>query len=195
MLSLVETGALTLLWTVAAECWIYADLRVRDQLLPVIADGSALIGGVLLILGAALGFTNYLVDSRAPDLLAAFVQAHVHSKFMFLLLLNVFMIVVGSVIEIYSAILVVVPLITPMGAAFGVDPVHLGIIFLANLELGYLAPPVGLNLLLASYRFNRPMSEVARATLPFLLILTLGVLLITYVPAMSLGLLHAMGKG
>jgi TRAP-type C4-dicarboxylate transport system permease large subunit len=99
------------------------------------------------------------------------------------------------VIEIYSAILVVVPLITPMGAAFGVHPVHLGIIFLANLELGYLAPPVGLNLLLASYRFNRSMADVARATLPFLLILTLGVLLITYVPAMSLGLLHAMGKG
>lgn len=195
LMSLVETGALTLLWTVAAECAIYADLRVRDQLLPVVADGAALIGGVLLILGAALGFTNYLVDSRAPELLTTFVQAHVHSKFVFLLLLNVFMIVVGSVIEIYSAILVVVPLITPMGAAFGVDPVHLGIIFLANLELGYLAPPVGLNLLLASYRFNRPMAEVARATLPFLAILTAGVLLITYVPAMSLGLLHLLHKG
>jgi len=195
LMSLVETGALTLLWTVVAECYIYGDLHLRDKLMPVVADGSALIGGVLLVLGAALGFTNYLVDSRAPDLLAAFVQAHVHSKFAFLLLLNVFMIIVGSVIEIYSAILVVVPLITPMGAAFGVNPVHLGIIFLANLELGYLAPPVGLNLLLASYRFNKPMAEVARATLPFLLILTLGVLLITYVPVMSLGLLHALGKG
>lgn len=192
LMSLVETAALTLLWTVAAECWIYQDLSVRKDLMPVIADGSALVGGVLLILGAALGFTNYLVDARAPELLTSFVQEHVHSKFMFLLLLNVAMIVVGSVIEIYSAILVVVPLVTPMGAAFGVDPVHLGIIFLANLELGYLFPPVGLNLLLASYRFGKPMAEVARATVPFLLILTAGVLLITYVPVMSLGLLRLL---
>jgi tripartite ATP-independent transporter DctM subunit len=190
--TIVEVSALTLLMSVAAECWIYRDLSVRRDLLRVIADGTVLVGGVLIVLGAALGFTNYLVDAEVPAKLVVLVQAHVHSRFVFLLLLNLAMIVIGSVIEIYSAILVVVPLITPMGAAFGVNPVHLGIIFLANLELGYLAPPVGLNLLLSSYRFGKPMVEVARATLPFLLILAFGVLLITYVPFMSLGLLHLL---
>ena len=188
--TIVETAALTLVWSVAAECLVYRDLSVRRDLPRVTADGAALVGGVLVILGAALGFTNYLVDAQVPEKLAAFVQVHVTSRFMFLLLLNLAMIVIGSVIEIYSAILVVVPLITPMGAAFGINPVHLGIIFLANLELGYLAPPVGLNLLLSSYRFKKPMPEVARDVLPFLVILLIGVLLITYVPFMSLGLLH-----
>lgn len=190
--SLVEISAITLVWAVVAECWIYRDLDWRKDILHVTADGAALVGGVLLILGAALGFTNFLVDARAPEWLAEFVKAHVTSKIVFLLLLNVFMLIVGSIIEIYSAILVVVPLLAPMGFAFGIHPVHLGIIFLANLELGYLMPPVGLNLLLSSYRFNRPMAQVAKDTFPFLLIMTAGVLLITYVPWMSLGLLHLL---
>ncbi|MEK7474063.1 MAG: TRAP transporter large permease subunit [Candidatus Coatesbacteria bacterium] len=190
--TLVEIAAITLVWAVIAECWIYGDLDWRKDLLHVTADGAALVGGVLLILGAALGFTNFLVDARAPEWLAGFVKLHVTSKIVFLLLLNVFMLIVGSIIEIYSAILVVVPLLAPMGAAFGIHPVHLGIIFLANLELGYLMPPVGLNLLLSSYRFNRPMAQVAKDTFPFLLIMTAGVLLITYVPWMSLGLLHLL---
>jgi len=188
--TLVEISAITLVWSVVAECLIYRDLDWRRDLLHVTADGAALVGGVLLILGAALGFTNYLVDARAPEWLAAFVKLHVTSKIVFLLLLNVFMLIVGSIIEIYSAILVVVPLLAPMGFAFGIHPVHLGIIFLSNLELGYLMPPVGLNLLLSSYRFNRPMAQVAKDTFPFLVIMTIGVLLITYVPFMSLGLLH-----
>ncbi|MEK7765102.1 MAG: TRAP transporter large permease, partial [bacterium] len=172
--TLVEAAALTLVWAVFCECVVYRDLSVRRDLPRITAEGAALVGSVLLILGAALGLTNYLVDVRAPEVLAAFVQAHVGSRYLFLLLLNVFMLVVGSVIEIYSAILVVVPLVAPMGAAFGVDPVHLGIIFLANLELGYLFPPFGLNLLLSSSRFGRPLSVVIRDTMPFMLILQLG---------------------
>lgn len=190
--TLVEVAALTLIWSLIAEVILYRDLSLSRDVPRVAAEGIAMVGAVLLILGSAQGFTNYLVDARAHEALAAFVHTSVTSKWLFLLLLNVFMLVVGSLIEVYSAILVVVPLITPIGAAFGIHPVHLGIIFLANLELGYLFPPVGLNLLLSSSRFGKPMASVTRATFPFLLILLAGVLLITYVPFMSLGLLHLL---
>jgi tripartite ATP-independent transporter DctM subunit len=151
----------------------------------VMADCGMLVGGVLLIFGVALGFTNYLVFEQIPDRLVEWATATIHSKWLFLLGLNVVLLFVGGLIEIYAAIVVVVPLLVPLGAAFGMDPVHLGIMFLANMELGFLAPPVGLNLLLASYRFNKPMVEVMRAVLPMLGLLFLGVLLITYVPALT----------
>ena len=144
-----------------------------------------LVGGVLLILGVALGFTHYLVDAQIPDSLVAWATTAVTSKWLFLLGLNVVLLVVGGLIEIYAAIIVIVPLLVPLGAALGLDPIHLGIIFLANMELGFLAPPVGLNLLLSSYRFNKPMTEVTRATLPMLLVLLVGVLLITYFPPLT----------
>ena len=153
-----------------------------------LVECATLVGGVLLILGVAMGFTNYLLDAQIPMRGLAWVQQHVESRWVFLLILNLLLIVVGAAMDIYSAILVVVPLITPMGAAFGIDPVHLGIIFLANLELGYLVPPMGENLFLSSYRFNRPITEVFRATAPFVLIILAVVLLITYVPAMTLTL-------
>ena len=149
-----------------------------------------LVGGVLLILGVALGFTHYLVDAQIPDRLVAWATTTVTSKWLFLLGLNVVLLVVGGLIEIYAAIIVIVPLLVPLGAALGLDPIHLGIIFLANMELGFLAPPVGLNLLLSSYRFNKPMSEVTRATMPMLLVLLLGVLLITYFPPLTTLLPH-----
>ena len=143
------------------------------------------MGGVLLILGVALGFTHYLVDAQLPDKLVGWATGAISSKWLFLLGLNLVLLVVGGLVEIYAAIIVVVPLLVPLGVAFGMDPIHLGIIFLANMELGFLAPPVGLNLLLASYRFNKPMSEVTRATFPMLMILLLGVLLITYFPPLT----------
>jgi tripartite ATP-independent transporter DctM subunit len=180
----VEAAALTALYAFVIEAFVYRDLKLRE--VPrVTAECGLLVGGVLLILGVALGFTNYLVDAQIPTLLLDWVTGSIHSPWMFLLLLNVFLLVVGCLMDIFSAIVVVVPLIVPMGAAFHIDPVHLGIVFLANLELGYLTPPVGMNLFLASYRFNKPLPEVYRAAFPMLLVLLAGVLLITYVPAMT----------
>ena len=154
-----------------------------------------LIGGVLVILGVAVGFTNYLVDAQVPARLLEWTESTIDSPLLFLLALNVFLLLVGCLMDIFSAIVVIVPLIVPIGAAFGVDPIHLGIIFIANLELGYLTPPVGLNLFLASYRFDRPLLQVYRASVPFLIILGVGVLVITYVPWLTLGLLELFGRG
>jgi TRAP-type C4-dicarboxylate transport system permease large subunit len=147
-----------------------------------------LVGGVLLILGVALGFTHYLVMAQIPDQLVEWSTRVVTSKWLFLLGLNIVLIFVGGLIEIYAAIVVVVPLLVPVGIALGIDPVHLGIIFLANMELGFLAPPVGLNLLLSSYRFNKPLTEVMRASMPMLAVLLVGVLLITYLPPLTTAL-------
>ena len=137
-----------------------------------------------------MGFTHYLVDAQVPDKLVEWSTQTIHSKWLFLLGLNVVLLFVGGLVEIYAAIVVVVPLLVPIGLAFGLDPVHLGIIFLANMELGFLAPPVGLNLILASYRFNRPIVQVMRAALPMLFVLLVGVLLITYFPPLTTFLPH-----
>ena len=141
-----------------------------------------LIGGVLIILGVALGLTNYLIFAEIPQRTVDWVQTIVSSPLVFLLLLNIFLLIVGCLMDIYSAIVVVVPLITPLGIVFGIDPFHLGIIFLTNMELGYLTPPVGMNLFLASYRFKQPLPDVYRAALPFLAIRAVAVILVTYVP-------------
>ena len=178
----VEAAATTALYSFVVAVLIHRDLKFAGDLRRVMTECGLLMGGVLLILGVALGFTHYLVDAEIPDRAVAWATATIHSKWVFLAALNVVLLVVGGLIEIYAAIVVVVPLIVPLGIAFGVDPVHLGIIFLANMELGFLAPPVGLNLLLASYRFRRPMGEVIWATLPMLAVMTVGVLLITYIP-------------
>jgi TRAP-type C4-dicarboxylate transport system permease large subunit len=149
------------------------------------AECGLLVGGILLILGTAMGFTNFLITEHAPEKLVDWSTAMIHSRWLFLLALNVVLILVGGLIEIYAAIVVVVPLLVPVGLAFGIDPVHLGIIFLVNMELGYLAPPVGLNLLLASYRFNKPILEVMHAVIPMLLVQFVGVLLVTYLPLLT----------
>ncbi len=190
LVTLLEAAAVTVLYAFLLECVVHRDVSLRVGLPKMAVECSALVGGVLLILGVALGFTNYLIDAQVPDIALEWVQSHIESKYVFLLALNGLLLIVGCMMDIFSAILVLVPLIAPMGAAYGVDPVHLGIIFLANLELGYLTPPVGLNLFLSSYRFGVPLVEVYRAVLPFLLILCIGVLLITYVPALSLALVR-----
>ena len=148
-----------------------------------------LIGGVLIILGVAMGLSAYMVDADVPGRLVHWTQAHIHSRWTFLLALNFFLLIVGCLMDLFSALVVVVPLIVPIGMAFGINPVHLGIIFVANLELGYLTPPVGLNLFLASYRFGKPIHEVVRASWPMMVILAIGVLLITYLPWLTTGLL------
>jgi C4-dicarboxylate transporter DctM subunit len=157
------------------------------------SDCIALVGGVLLILSVAVGLTNYLITAQVPDQIILWTQDHIHSKWVFLLGLNLFLLLVGTVMDIFSAIVVVVPLIIPLAVGvFGMDPIHLGIIFIANLELGYLHPPLGLNLLLASIRFKKPVLEVMWATLPMLGILAAGVLLITYWEGLTMGLLWWM---
>ncbi len=183
-LTLVESAAIATVYTLIVQLVIRRDLKIRD-LSKVMAKCLPIIGGVLTILSLANGLSYYLIDSDIPVKLTAWVQAVVSSKFVFLLLLNMVLIVVGCFLEIYSAILVVAPLIFPLGHVFGINPVHLGIIFLASLELGYLMPPVGLNLLLSSYRFNEPVGRVAQYTFKFLLIQLAAVLLITYLPILT----------
>ena len=185
----VEAAALTACYALIIQAVIHRDLSVRRDLLRVFVECVLVIGGVLVILGVTVGLTNYLVGVQLPAKLVSWVQAHIESRLAFLLALNVFLLVVGWLMEIFAAIVVVVPLIVPLGAAFGINPVHLGIIFVANLELGFLTPLVGLNIFLASYRFKRPVLEVCRATLPFMAILAIGVLVITYVPWLTTGLL------
>ncbi len=181
----VEAAAVTAFYAFVVEVFIYRDLRLVKDVPRVMVECGLLVGGVLLIVGVAMGFTHFLIDAQVPDQCIAWVTGAVKSKWVFLLLLNLFLLVVGALMEIYAAIVVVVPLLVPIGLAFGIDPIHLGIIFLANLELGFLMPPVGMNLLLASYRFKKPMSEVTRASLPMLVVLLIGVLLITYIEPLT----------
>jgi C4-dicarboxylate transporter, DctM subunit len=190
----VEAAALTALYAFVVETLVYRDLKIRRDVPRVMTECGLLVGGVLLILGVALGFTNYLVDAQIPSRAVDWVTGSIHSRWVFLLLLNLFLLVVGCLMDIFSAIVVVVPLIVPMGQAFGVDPVHLGIVFLANLELGYLTPPVGMNLFLSSYRFSKPLSEVYRSVVPILVVLFIGVLCITYLPALTTALPDWLGR-
>jgi tripartite ATP-independent transporter DctM subunit len=167
---------------------VHRDLKIKD-LPQVIVKCIPIIGGVLIILALAKGLSYYIVDAEIPMLLTAWVKSNIGSKIIFLLLLNIALLITGCFMDIFSAIMVVVPLIIPLGNLFGIHPVHLGIIFLANMELGYLTPPVGLNLFLSSYRFNEPMVNVYKSVLPFFLIQLVSVLLITYIPILSTGLL------
>jgi C4-dicarboxylate transporter DctM subunit len=193
--TLVESAPLAALYTLIVQRYVHKDLPTWKDVLRVVADCVALVGGVLVILAVAAGLTDYLVYAEIPTRLVDWTQSHIHSRLLFLLALNVFLLLVGTLMDIFSAIVVVVPLILPLAEVYGIDYVHLGIIFVANLELGFLHPPLGLNLLLASVRFKKPVLEVTWATLPMLGILALGVLLITYVPWLTLGLLHWMGRG
>ena len=192
--TLVETAALTALYAAFVTGIIHRDFTLGKGLLQALRECVVLVGGVLIILAVAKGFTAYMVDVDIPFKLLEWTQAHIESPLVFLLALNIFLLIVGCLMDIFSAIVIVVPLISAIGAAYGIDPVHLGIIFIANLELGYLTPPVGLNLFLASYRFNRPLLEVYRASVPMLIILGIGVLVITYVPWLTLGLLDFIGR-
>jgi tripartite ATP-independent transporter DctM subunit len=192
--TLVEAAALTALYAFIVETCVYRDLKIKKDVLRVMTECGILVGGVLLILGVALGFTNYLVDAEVPARAVSWVKGAIDSPLVFLLLLNVFLLIVGCLMDIFSAIVVVVPLIAPIGEAFGINPIHLGIIFLANMELGYLTPPVGMNLFLASYRFGKPLPEVYRSVVPMLLVLLAGVFIITYVPALTTALPRWLGR-
>jgi tripartite ATP-independent transporter DctM subunit len=188
-----EAAAVTAFYVVLVEFFVYRDLNLVRDMPKVMKDSMLLVGAILMILGAAMGLTNYLIDEEVPNKLFVFTQSFIESPVLFLIILNVFLIVVGMMMDIFSAIIVVVPLIVPIAVAYGVDPVHLGIIFLANLEIGYLTPPVGLNLFISSMRFQKPVLSVVRATLPFIGMLLLALLVITYLPALSLWLVEALG--
>lgn len=181
----VPAAAVTAFYAFATQTLIHRELKFTSSLPKTMTECGLLVGGVLLILGAAMGFTNFLITEHVPDNAAAWIGTTIESKLLFLLVLNVFLIIVGCLMDIFAAIIVVVPLVAPMAEVFGIPPVQMGIIFLANLQLGYLTPPVGMNLFLASYRFDKPLMYVARASLPMLFVLLIGVLLITYVPAIT----------
>lgn len=186
--TLVEAAALAVIYTAIAECAIHRDLDPARDLPRAAVECATLIGGFMIILSVALGLTNYLVVAEVPSRMLEWAERVIDSPLVFLLALNVFLVMVGALMDIYSAIVVVVPLVIPMAAVYGVDPVHLAVIFLANMELGYLMPPMGENLFLSSYRFDRPLAMVYRSTLPYTVMLLAVVLLITYVPALTLWL-------
>ncbi len=191
----VEAAALTALYALVVQAGIHRDLSLRRDLPRAMAECVTVIGGVLIILGVAQGLTSYLVGAQVHSKLLDWAQANITSRLAFLLVLNVFLLAVGWLMEIWAALVVVVPIIVPLGVAYGIHPVHLGIIFIANLELGFLTPLVGLNIFLASYRFKRPVLEVCVAALPMMAILGIGVLVITYVPWLTTGLLTLLGRG
>ena len=183
-----EAAAITAVYVLIVEVIIYRDIRWKD--LPEIMKKSmVLVGGVLIILGAAMGLTNYLIDAEIPMQLLDFFKTQIESKILFLIVLNLFLLAVGCTMGIFSALVVVVPLLSPIAQAYGIDPIHLGIIFLANLEIGASIPPLGINLFIASIRFERPVLRLYMASLPFIAILLIALALITYIPWMSLVLL------
>jgi tripartite ATP-independent transporter DctM subunit len=184
LIAVNEAAALSVLYVLVVEMAIHREVGWR-RLPGIIRRTMVLVGAIVVLLAAALAYTNYLVDAEVPARLLAAVQAHVHSRLAFLVLLNLFLLAMGSLLDMFSA-LVVVPLVLPVALAYQIHPVHLGIIFLTNLEIGYSTPPAGLNLLVASLRFERPVLELYRVSLPFLAILLSLLLAITYLPWLSL---------
>ena len=180
-----EAAAITAVYVLLVEVFIYRDIKIK-ALPEIMKKSMVLVGGVLIILGAAMGLTNYLIDAEIPMKLLEFFKTHIESRFFFLIVLNVFLLAVGCTMGIFSALVVVVPLLTPIGQAYGIDPLHLGIIFLTNLEIGASLPPLGINLFISSMRFERPVLKLYVASLPFIAILLLCLAVITYLPWLSL---------
>jgi len=183
-----EAAAITAVYVLLTEVVIYRDIRLR-QLPEIMKKSMVLVGGLLIILGAAMGLTNYLIDAEIPMQLLDFFKAHIENPILFLVVLNIFLLVIGCTMGIFSALVVVVPLFTPLAEAYGIDPIHLGIIFLANLEIGASIPPLGINLFIASMRFDKPVLQLYVASLPFIAILLLALAIITYLPWLSLALI------
>ena len=188
--TITEAAAVTAFYLFIIECFVYRDLKVFKDIPRVIKDSMALVGGILLILCCALSFTNFLVDEEIPMKALGFMQSFLTNKYLFLIFLNIFLLAVGSLMDIFSAIIVVVPLIIPIAEEFGINPIHLAIIFLTNLEIGYITPPVGINLFISSFRFKRPITELYRVSLPFLALLLVALAIITFVPSLSLFLVE-----
>jgi len=184
-----EAAAVTALYVLIVDVVILREIPLR-KLPGVMRDSMVLVGGILIILGMSLASTNYMIDAGVPQKLLGYVSTLVSSELTFLLLLLLFLLVLGAILDIFSAIVLVVPLILPVATQYGVDPVHLGIVFLATMQLGYITPPVGLNLFIASYRFERPVVELYLSTLPFFFLLLISVMVIAFWPGLSLWLVN-----
>jgi len=183
-----EAAAITAVYVLLIEVVIYRDIKWRE-LPKVMRKSMVLVGGILIILGAALGLTNYLIDEQVPMKIMDFIKAHISSPFAFLVVLNLFLLAVGCIMGTFSALIVVVPLIPPIAQAYGIDPIHIGIIILTNLEIGASIPPLGINLFIASMRFEKTVLRLYLASLPFIAVLLLALAIITYLPWLSLALL------
>jgi C4-dicarboxylate transporter DctM subunit len=181
-----EASALTAAYVLLLEGVIHRDINLFRELPGLLAEAAVLVGSILVILSVAMGLTNLLIDAQVPMHILGWMELHVDSQLQFLLLLNLFLLIVGAMMDIFSAIVVVVPLILPIAASYGINPIHLGIIFLANLEIGYSTPPVGINLFIASQRFGKPVLTLFRAALPFLALMLLWLGLVSYVPFFTL---------
>jgi len=184
-LTISEVAAVTAIYIIVVEVFIYREIKL-SRLPGIMRESMIVCGGILLIIGVSLAFTNYLIDAEVPMRLFELIQKLVTSKIAFLILLNIFLLILGAILDIFSALIIMVPLILPVAASYGIDPVHLGIIFLANMQIGYFTPPVGMNLFIASYRFNRPITELYKASIPFMIVLLIALLIITYWPGLSM---------
>ena len=190
-IAISEAATITAFYALLVEVFIKGDVKIKD-LFKIIQQSMILVGSILIILGCALAFTNYLIDAEVPMRILSFFKAHITSKFLFLILLNIFLLIVGCMMDIFSALTIVVPLIVPIAKAYGINLLHLGIIFLTNLEIGYSTPPVGINLFISSLFFERPVLKLYLASLPFLAILIFALIVITYVPDLSLFLVRVV---
>lgn len=187
-----EAAILTAVYAFIVEVFIYKDLNMKHDVPRIIRSSMIVVGGIFVILGSAMGLTNYLVDEQIPMRILDWMKMYIREKWLFLLLLNIFLIIVGAVLDVFSALIVVLPLMVPIAKEFGIDPVHMAMIFLTNLEIGYNAPPAGINLFIASFRFRKPVMSLAKSAVPFLIIMFLVLMLITYVPDISLFLIKLL---
>ncbi|MBW1725249.1 MAG: TRAP transporter large permease subunit, partial [Deltaproteobacteria bacterium] len=178
-----EAAAVTAMYVLIVEVFIYKEIKL-SQLPSIMRESMVMVGGILLILGVALASTNFLIDAEVPMRLFDLIQAYVTDKIVFLIFLNILLLILGAILDIFSALVIMIPIILPVAVNYGIDPVHLGIIFLANMQIGYFTPPVGMNLFIASYRFDKSITELYQATIPFMIVLLIAVLIITYWPAL-----------
>lgn len=183
--ALSEAAVVTVIYLLIVEVLVYRDIKLK-QLPNLLSDAMVMVGGILIILASSLVLTSYFIEIDAPTLLFDWVTTHIDSQLTFLIALNIFLLVLGAFLDIFSAIVIMVPLILPIASSFGIHPVHLGIVFLTNMQIGYMTPPVGMNLFIASYRFNKPITEIYRSTIGFMLVLLLSLVIITYWPQLSL---------
>ena len=186
LFTVTEAASVTVVYVIIVESLVYKDLNILKDLPVLMKDSMVLVGSILIILGTAMGFTNYLVDEQVPITILETMQQYINDPFTFLMVLNIFLLIIGCMMDIFSAIIVVVPLIIPIAQSFDINMIHLGIIFLTNLEIGYSTPPVGINLFIAATRFNKPILKLYQSVLPFLGLRLIGLILITYVPSISL---------
>ncbi len=188
-----EAAAVAVLYVLVVEVLILREVPLK-KLPDIMRDSMVLVGGVLIILAVSLASTNYLIDTEVPVKLFEFVKSKIDSQLTFLILLNVFLLMLGMILDVFSALVIMIPLILPMAVGYGIHPIHLGIIFLANMQIGYFTPPVGMNLFIASYRFRKPVTELYASTIPFMFILMAAVLVITYWPELTMYLVENRGK-